>query len=152
MMSRVAICLALAICAEAFTPATLPSSVSCRAAQRTGALCLRAESPDRDVVKTRRASIQKGFTISVWAASVIAASTFSKARPAAASGNVGIAHFHPLRNMMEKKFKADPDFGPTCVRLAWHASGTYDKMRKTGGSGGGTIRFKVENYALNPQP
>ena len=33
--------------------------------------------------------------------------------------------------------------GPTLVRLAWHSSGTYDKMTKTGGSGGGTIRFKV---------
>jgi len=34
--------------------------------------------------------------------------------------------------------------GPTLVRLAWHSSGTYDKMSKTGGSGGGTIRFKEE--------
>ena len=30
------------------------------------------------------------------------------------------------------------------VRLAWHSSGTYDKMSKSGGSGGGTIRFKEE--------
>lgn len=30
------------------------------------------------------------------------------------------------------------------VRLAWHASGTYDRMSKTGGSNGGTIRFKEE--------
>jgi cytochrome c peroxidase len=30
------------------------------------------------------------------------------------------------------------------VRLAWHSSGTYDKMSKTGGSYGGTIRFKEE--------
>ena len=28
------------------------------------------------------------------------------------------------------------------MRLAWHSSGTYDKMSRTGGSGGGTIRFK----------
>ena len=32
----------------------------------------------------------------------------------------------------------------TKVRLAWHSSGTYDKMSKSGGSGGGTIRFKEE--------
>lgn len=40
--------------------------------------------------------------------------------------------------------KNNPDWGPTIVRLAWHSSGTYDKMSKTGGSGGGTIRFKEE--------
>ncbi|KAG1680819.1 hypothetical protein FOA52_008152 [Chlamydomonas sp. UWO 241] len=34
--------------------------------------------------------------------------------------------------------------GPTLVRLAWHSSGTYDKMSKTGGSGGGTMYFKEE--------
>jgi len=40
--------------------------------------------------------------------------------------------------------KDDPNKGPTLVRLAWHSSGTYDKMSKDGGSGGGTIRFKEE--------
>ena len=40
--------------------------------------------------------------------------------------------------------KEDPNKGPTFVRLAWHSSGTYDKMTKTGGSGLGTIRFKEE--------
>lgn len=40
--------------------------------------------------------------------------------------------------------KADPNKGPTLVRLAWHSAGTYDKMSKTGGSGLGTIRFKEE--------
>lgn len=40
--------------------------------------------------------------------------------------------------------KGDPDKGPTLVRLAWHSSGTYDKMKKDGGSGSGTIRFREE--------
>lgn len=30
------------------------------------------------------------------------------------------------------------------VRLAWHASGTYDKEDKTGGSDGATMRFEPE--------
>lgn len=30
------------------------------------------------------------------------------------------------------------------ARLAWHSSGTYDKISKTGGSQGGTMRFAQE--------
>ena len=52
--------------------------------------------------------------------------------------------FAVLRVDIENLMKRDGDFGPTMVRLAWHSSGTYDKMTKTGGSGGGTIRFKEE--------
>ncbi len=37
-----------------------------------------------------------------------------------------------------------PDKGPTLVRLAWHSSGTYDRITKTGGSQLGTIRFNEE--------
>lgn len=45
-----------------------------------------------------------------------------------------------IREMIEAKL----DKGPTLVRLAWHSSGTYDKMTKTGGSQKGTIRFREE--------
>lgn len=37
------------------------------------------------------------------------------------------------------------NLGPTLVRLAWHASGTYDKHSRTGGSDGATMRFKPES-------
>ena len=44
----------------------------------------------------------------------------------------------------------DPNLIGTFIRLAWHSSGTYDKMTKTGGSGGGTMRFKEElNHGAN---
>lgn len=33
----------------------------------------------------------------------------------------------------------DGSYGPVLVRLAWHASGTYDKETKTGGSNGATM-------------
>lgn len=41
---------------------------------------------------------------------------------------------------------SNPFISVLCVfpRLAWHASGTYDKISKTGGSEGGTIRFQQE--------
>lgn len=44
----------------------------------------------------------------------------------------------------EKDDYDDGSFGPVLVRLAWHASGTYDKETKTGGSNGATMRFAPE--------
>ncbi|RHZ88451.1 hypothetical protein Glove_22g67 [Diversispora epigaea] len=38
----------------------------------------------------------------------------------------------------------DGSLGPLFVRLAWHASGTFDKYSCTGGSGGATMRFSIE--------
>lgn len=38
----------------------------------------------------------------------------------------------------------DGSIGPILVRLAWHASGTYDAETDTGGSNGATMRFEVE--------
>ena len=35
----------------------------------------------------------------------------------------------------------DGSFGPVMVRLAWHASGTYDKETGTGGSNGATMVY-----------
>lgn len=45
----------------------------------------------------------------------------------------------------EKDDYDDGSFGPVLVRLAWHASGTYDKDTKTGGSNGATMRFAPES-------
>ncbi|KXS19130.1 heme peroxidase [Gonapodya prolifera JEL478] len=39
----------------------------------------------------------------------------------------------------------DGSWGPVLVRLAWHASGTYEKKSKTGGSDGATMRYAPES-------
>ncbi|KAF2652467.1 class II peroxidase [Lophiostoma macrostomum CBS 122681] len=38
----------------------------------------------------------------------------------------------------------DGSYGPVLLRLAWHASGTYDAQTNTGGSNGATMRFAPE--------
>ena len=44
----------------------------------------------------------------------------------------------------EKDGYDDGSYGPVVVRLAWHCSGTYDALTKTGGSNGATMRFAPE--------
>ena len=39
----------------------------------------------------------------------------------------------------------DGSYGPVVLRLAWHASGTYDAATGTGGSNGATMRFAPES-------
>jgi len=44
----------------------------------------------------------------------------------------------------------DGSYGPLFVRLAWHASGTYDNVTNTGGSEGASMRFPGEsNWGAN---
>jgi cytochrome c peroxidase len=48
------------------------------------------------------------------------------------------------RLLVEKDEYDDGSYGPVLVRLAWHASGTYDAATGTGGSNGATMRFAPE--------
>ncbi|KAK9476357.1 heme peroxidase [Lipomyces japonicus] len=56
--------------------------------------------------------------------------------------------YEPVRAAIKKILKNDKhddgSIGPVLVRLAWHASGTYDQNTGTGGSNGATMRFQVE--------
>jgi len=55
-----------------------------------------------------------------------------------------------IRAKIAKIVEDEPSHGPLFVRLAWHASGTYSKETKTGGSNGATMRFKPEsNFGAN---
>jgi hypothetical protein len=44
----------------------------------------------------------------------------------------------------DEKIDDGTSIGPTLVRLAWHASGTYSAKDKTGGSNGSTMRLAPE--------
>lgn len=53
--------------------------------------------------------------------------------------------YDDIANRLEEKDDYDDgSFGPVLLRLAWHASGTYDKATGTGGSNGATMRFPPE--------
>jgi cytochrome c peroxidase len=48
------------------------------------------------------------------------------------------------KQIWDKDEYDDGSYGPVVLRLAWHASGTYDKETNTGGSNGATMRFAPE--------
>ncbi|KAK9364022.1 heme peroxidase [Lipomyces starkeyi] len=49
-----------------------------------------------------------------------------------------------IKKIIPQSSYDDGSAGPVLVRLAWHASGTYDKKLGTGGSNGSTMRYKLE--------
>ncbi|KAI8575552.1 hypothetical protein K450DRAFT_261206 [Umbelopsis ramanniana AG] len=52
--------------------------------------------------------------------------------------------YQAIADILEDNDYDDGSLGPVFVRLAWHASGTYDVETKTGGSNGATMRFEPE--------
>ncbi|KAL2154855.1 hypothetical protein VTH82DRAFT_3531 [Thermothelomyces myriococcoides] len=55
------------------------------------------------------------------------------------------AVYNEIANRLEENSDYDDgSYGPVLLRLAWHASGTYDKETGTGGSNGATMRFSPE--------
>jgi hypothetical protein len=70
------------------------------------------------------------------------------------AGGGGELDYQAISAEIESLIQQNPNRGPTLVRLAWHSSGTYDELTKTGGSDGATIRFpeelfRTENTGLN---
>lgn len=49
-----------------------------------------------------------------------------------------------IADILDKEDYDDGSYAPILVRLAWHASGTYDKNTNSGGSNGATMRFSPE--------
>ncbi|EGF82871.1 hypothetical protein BATDEDRAFT_9339 [Batrachochytrium dendrobatidis JAM81] len=55
------------------------------------------------------------------------------------------AVYNAIAEVMDENDYDDGSYGPVLLRLAWHASGTYDKNTGTGGSNGATMRFNPES-------
>jgi len=56
------------------------------------------------------------------------------------------AVYNEIASRLEEKDDYDDgSYGPVLLRLAWHASGTFDKETGTGGSNGATMRFSPES-------
>ncbi|RMZ77891.1 hypothetical protein DV738_g4167, partial [Chaetothyriales sp. CBS 135597] len=49
-----------------------------------------------------------------------------------------------VRDLLHQPDYDDGSAGPVLVRLAWHSSGTYDTVTKTGGSNGAGMRYEKE--------
>jgi len=88
---------------------------------------------------------RRAFLLSTSATTAAAfASSFSLLSSTPAHASTTTVDYKAVAADISDMVRADPDKGPTLVRLAWHSSGTYDKMSKTGGSGAGTLRFREE--------
>ncbi|KAI7866179.1 heme peroxidase [Spinellus fusiger] len=58
--------------------------------------------------------------------------------------------YKDIADILDDSDYDDGSYGPVFFRLAWHSSGTYDKVTKTGGSNGATMRFSPEsNHGAN---
>ncbi|KAJ1569790.1 heme peroxidase, partial [Nowakowskiella sp. JEL0078] len=52
--------------------------------------------------------------------------------------------YNKIASILENNDYDDGSYAPVLIRLAWHASGTYDKSAGNGGSNGSTMRFGPE--------
>lgn len=59
--------------------------------------------------------------------------------------SAGSVDYEKVRQQIKEILDKDDNMGPTLVRLAWHASGTYSVADKTGGSNGANMRFAPES-------
>jgi cytochrome c peroxidase len=53
--------------------------------------------------------------------------------------------YNAIADLLEDDNYDDGSYGPVFLRLAWHASGTWDQAAKNGGSSKATMRFKSES-------
>ncbi|KAJ2240167.1 heme peroxidase [Coemansia sp. RSA 475] len=99
-------------------------------------------------IPTTKAGINPGV-LGALAAGALAGWYFYSGEPTPSRDSWRKVNFHnvykDIAALLEDEDYDDGSYGPVFVRLAWHASGTYDRKTGTGGSDGATIRFKPES-------
>mmetsp|Transcript_30950 Transcript_30950/g.42563 ORF Transcript_30950/g.42563 Transcript_30950/m.42563 type:complete len:360 (+) Transcript_30950:73-1152(+) len=107
---------------------------------------LQSDNVPLSVNELNRKLLQSSFKYASSAAATATVCIISGKSRSANAAESSFTDYAAVKADIVSLIKEDKDLnkGPTLVRLAWHSSGTYDKMSKTGGSGKGTIRFKEE--------
>ncbi|KAI8047522.1 heme peroxidase [Gilbertella persicaria] len=78
-----------------------------------------------------------------------------KGKPAVSDAPKKNINYQQVYNDIADLLDSNPDYddgsyGPVLLRLAWHSSGTFDAHDNSGGSSGGTMRFRTEaSHAAN---
>ncbi len=115
----------------------------------------------RRFYSSEQEAAKSGSSTWVWlaGAAVIGGGAFfynqNKAAPAPKVFTPKLEDYQAVYNEIASRLEEDDSYddgsyGPVLLRLAWHASGTYDKETGTGGSNGATMRFHPEaNHGAN---
>lgn len=125
---------------DALAGVTLPAATRPETARRTAPVVAAAQGANGDTACASRRALL---------ASLAVAPLVARAPEAESGvldfleGSKGVDYAGVKADIVDL-IKSDADKGPTLVRLAWHSSGTYEKMSRSGGSSQGTIRFKEE--------
>jgi Peroxidase len=141
---KAALCLLLARLAATTAACQLPAAYRCHRVE-TRLLSLETAATrvhdDESSTPSRRSFLSSGAAALATTSAVAAAFGVPLSPVLAAPASVD---YKAVAKDIGSLIEQDPNKGPTLVRLAWHSSGTYDKMANDGGSGPGTIRFKEE--------
>ncbi|CAM9111738.1 unnamed protein product [Ectocarpus sp. 4 AP-2014] len=128
----------------AFVPSFNPVRSTSTTAAAQGNMCTVRMAAGADQGASEMSSVPMGRKQMLQSTAAAAfGAAFVSANPSQSFADSSV-DYKKVRADIEGIIDKDGSKGPTLVRLAWHSSGTYDKISRTGGSQGGTMRFAQE--------